>query len=92
MAKPTTTRKTKLTDIERQQVPSFLLLRSANGCLKHEDLAAVARAEGIQPSTLSRLWTRAKVEAVRTGHFAPPSRRLRSGRRPLDHTATLERL
>ncbi|KAE8877786.1 hypothetical protein PF005_g6427 [Phytophthora fragariae] len=90
MAKPTTTRKPKLTDIERQQVFALLLLRSTNGCLKHGVLAAVARAEGIHPSTISRLWIRAKAEAVRTSQFASPSRRRRSGRRPADHTATLD--
>ncbi|GMF18448.1 unnamed protein product [Phytophthora fragariaefolia] len=67
-------------------------MRSTNGRLKHGDIAAVAETEGVQPSTVSRTWTRAKTEEAHTGRFASPSRRHRSGCRPADHTATLERL
>ncbi|KAG3198079.1 hypothetical protein PC128_g6311 [Phytophthora cactorum] len=66
MAKPNTVRKTKLTDAERQRVLMALLLRSTNGDLKRGDLSAVAAAEGIHPSTISRLWARAKQHAVGT--------------------------
>ncbi|GMF50535.1 unnamed protein product [Phytophthora fragariaefolia] len=92
MAKPNAVRKTKLADAERQQVLAVLLMRSTNGHLKHGDIAAVAETEGIHTSTVSRIWTRVKTEEARTGRFASPSRRHRSGRRLADHTATLERL
>uniref|UniRef100_H3GNH2 DUF7769 domain-containing protein n=1 Tax=Phytophthora ramorum TaxID=164328 RepID=H3GNH2_PHYRM len=91
MEKPNTVSKTNLADAERQQVLAALLIRSTNGRLKHGDIA-VAETEGIHPSTIFRIWTRAKTEEARTGRFASPSRRLRSGRRPADHTAMLERL
>ncbi|KAG3118396.1 hypothetical protein PI124_g3239 [Phytophthora idaei] len=92
MAKPNTIHKTKLTEVERRRVLMALLLRSTNGDLKRGDLSAVAAAEGIHPSTISRLWARAKVEAARSGHFASPSRRSRSGSTASDPTPTLERL
>ncbi|KAG6972838.1 hypothetical protein JG688_00003818 [Phytophthora aleatoria] len=71
MAKPNTVRKTKLTDAKRQRVLMALLLRSTNGDLKRGDLSAVAAAEGIHPSTISRLWARAKQHAV--GTLRPPT-------------------
>ncbi|KAG3069787.1 hypothetical protein PI125_g23130 [Phytophthora idaei] len=92
MAKSNTIRKTNLTDTERQRVLMALLLRSTNGDLKRGDLSAIAAAEGVHPSTISRLWARAKVEAARSGHFASSSRRNRSGRRASDPTPPLERL
>ncbi|KAG3146260.1 hypothetical protein PC128_g8875 [Phytophthora cactorum] len=92
MAKPNTIRKTKLTDAERQRVLMAMLLRSTSSDLKRGDLSAVAATEGIHPSTISRLWAYAKVEAARSGHFASPSRRNRSGRTASDPTPTRERL
>ncbi|KAL4116779.1 hypothetical protein PRIC2_012231 [Phytophthora ramorum] len=78
MEKPNAVSKTNLADAERQQVLAALLIRSTNGRLKHGDIA-VAETEGIHPSTISRIWTRAKTEEARTGRFASPSRDFAAG-------------
>ncbi|KAE9217274.1 hypothetical protein PF004_g14199 [Phytophthora fragariae] len=92
MTKTTAPRKTKLTDVQRHQILGAFLPRFNNGHLKRRGLSAVAAEEGIHPSTISRLWARARTAAESTGHFESPSRRSRSGRPGCDHTPTLERL
>ncbi|KAH7474918.1 uncharacterized protein KRP23_9039 [Phytophthora ramorum] len=92
MAKTTTPSKTMLTDVQRHHILGALLLRSNNGHLKRGDLSAVAAAEGIHPSTISRLWVRAKPVAASTDRFESTSRRGRSGRRGSDYSLTLESL
>ncbi|KAE8886581.1 hypothetical protein PF005_g8050 [Phytophthora fragariae] len=92
METPAPARKTNLTDAERHQVLTELLQQSINGVLQRGTLAAVATVQGIHPSTVSRLWTRAKKEFAETGCFVAPSLKRHKGRHASDHTHTLERL
>ncbi|POM78419.1 Mar19 Transposase [Phytophthora palmivora] len=90
--KPTAPRKTKLTDSGRIKILGALLLRSNEGKLERGDLSALVAEEGIDTSAISRLWTRAKAEMARTGHYASPQHRCRSGRLAVDHSQMFGRL
>ncbi|GMF20859.1 unnamed protein product [Phytophthora fragariaefolia] len=85
-------RNKNLTAVGRQRIVESLLRLAVNDNLSHGVLFGVAAEHGVHPSTVSRLWQRAKNEVQLTGLYVVFSRMHLSGRRPTDRTGELEQL
>ncbi|GMF30573.1 unnamed protein product [Phytophthora fragariaefolia] len=90
---PSAPHRTKnITTAQRQRIIAGRLQLTSDGILAKGADRAVAAANGIHPSTVSRLWSRAKEETKLMGQYVAMSRMNLTGRRIVDRSEELERL
>ncbi|ETI39799.1 hypothetical protein F443_14645, partial [Phytophthora nicotianae P1569] len=82
----------ELSDEDRSRVVSAVLSLSTDGTPARGALAFVAAEFDVDPSTISRIWSRARNAFLATGSYAAKSLKDNSGRPRKDYSAQIELL